>query len=76
MPISSPGSLRSPRSQALGMGTVPSGFTDLSAGYDTQAGVPSNVAGGHYQSAGPFVTTGGAPLNTPTPFALSGGGSK
>lgn len=76
MPISSPGTLRSPRKQALAMGTSPAGFMDSGAMYDSQAGVPKDMSGGHYQSQGPFVSTAGSPINTSIPFALTGGGSK
>lgn len=75
MAFTSPGSLRSPRKQALAMGTAP-GTLSEGVAYDSNAGVPSSMAGGHYQTQGPFVTASGSPINTTTPFALSGGGSK
>lgn len=68
-PPSSPGSLRSPRSRALEIGTNPQGFGEGPMPYHTQAGVPAAVSGGTYQSQGPFVSESGSPINTPTPFA-------
>jgi len=67
-PPPSPGALRSPRKRALEIGTSPSGFPD-SIAFDMQAGVPASMAGGTYQSQGPFVSERGGPINAPTPFA-------
>ena len=66
----SPGSLRSPRTQALKMGTDPRGFEGQMP-YDAHAGIPMGTpsAGQKYQSAGPFLSESGGPINTPTPFA-------
>ncbi len=72
MPISSPGSLRSPRKQALSMGTSPSLFTGEAA-YDSQAGVPSAMAHGHYQDLPPQLDTNTKPMDSTTPFVLSSG---
>jgi hypothetical protein len=72
MPISSPGTLRSPRKQALSMGTVPSLFTG-EALYDSQAGVPAAMAQGHYQDLPPQISTSTTPVDSNTPFALSSG---
>jgi hypothetical protein len=68
-PPPSPGSLRSPRKRALEIGTDRMGFEPGPMEYHTQAGVPMAASGGTYQSAGPFVSTQGGPINTPTPFA-------
>lgn len=72
MPVSSPGALRSPRKQALAMGTVPSLFTG-EASYDSQAGVPAAMSHGHYQDLPPQISTTTKPVDTTTPFALSSG---
>lgn len=72
MPVTSPGHLRSPRKQALAMGTNSALFSDLGADYDANAGTPKSASGGHYQSQGPFVSPSGSPINTATPFALKG----
>lgn len=67
-PPPSPGALRSPRKRALEIGTALSGFPEPMA-FDTQAGVPSAMAGGTYQTQGPFISERGGPINAPTPFA-------
>ena len=72
MPISSPGSLRSPRKQALAMGTTPGMFL-AEAPYDSQAGVPSSMAGGHYQDLPPQINTGTKPVEALSPFTVSSG---
>lgn len=66
----SPSTLRTPRTQALKMGTDPRGF-EGQIPYDAHAGIPASApsAGQSYQSAGPFVGGGSGPVNTPTPFA-------
>jgi hypothetical protein len=68
-PPPSPGSLRSPRKRALEIGTDKMGFQPDHIPFDTQAGVPVAMAGGTYQSQGPFVGGPGGAINTPTPFA-------
>lgn len=72
IPPPSPGDLRSPRKRALEIGTAPAGFQPAPMAFDTQAGVPVAMSGGHYVEQGPFVTTQGAPINTPVPFANLG----
>lgn len=72
MPISSPGSLRSPRSQALSMGTTPGMFL-AEAPYDCCAGVPSVMAGGHYQDQSPQIDTNTKSLDTTVPFTITSG---
>lgn len=66
----SPSTLRTPRTQALKMGTDPRGF-EGQIPYDAHAGIPMGVtgAGQSYQSAGPFVGGPGGAINTATPFA-------
>jgi hypothetical protein len=66
----SPGDLRSSRKRALEIGTNPKGFAETPA-YDSQAGVPANMAGGHYESAGPFVGGGSqGPVDVSKPFSV------
>lgn len=67
----SPSTLRTPRTQALKMGTDPRGFADQIP-YDAHAGIPMGVtgAGQSYKSAGPFVSAEGSPINTPKPFGI------
>lgn len=69
IPPPSPGTLTSPRKRALEIGTAPSGFQPEPIAFDTQAGVPQAMSGGHYVEQGPFLTAEGSPINTPTPFA-------
>lgn len=68
-PPPSPGGLRSPRKQALAMGTDPAGFQG-GLEYDAQAGVPvlPGMPLGTYQSLPPQISSVGGAINTPTPF--------
>lgn len=72
IPPPSPGTLTSPRKRALEIGTAMGGFQPAEMPYDTQAGVPAAMSGGHYVEQGPFVSEQGSPINTPTPFANLG----
>jgi len=68
MPQSSPGTLRTPRSRALEIGTNPKGF-EGGIDYDPQAGVPSGTQADHYQDQKPAVS-GGKPSEGIKPFTL------
>lgn len=70
-PTRSPTSLNTPRNRALDIGTQRSGFPDVLP-YDPHAGAPVGApgVGGHYQMQGPFVSTAGAPIDTPKPFGI------
>ena len=63
----SPGDLRSSRKRSLEIGTNSKGFTEM-ASYDGQAGVPTAMSGGTYQSAGPFVGGSQGPVDIAKPF--------
>ena len=79
MPQKSPGTLTSPRDQALKIGTAPQGF-DNGDEYDAQAGVPKSMAGGVYKDSAEGLPDdvklpqGNLPqAPDPSPFKLSGG---
>lgn len=72
VPPPSPGHLRSSRTQALKMGTAPSGF-EGQIDYDVQAGVPRlpGFPTGVAQGIAPQINAAGAgAVPTPVPFAL------
>jgi hypothetical protein len=71
MPISSPGSLRSSRKQALAIGAEPGKFV-AEIPYNACAGAPMSVAGGCYQSLPVRVDSAAKAIDVDVPFVLSG----